>query len=224
MGHLKPMLRRRTRALLALGVLGLAGLFSATGCGDLLGLDEKRTDAPATPDGAAPTVGGEGGSGSDTGTVDPGAGDATLGGDGGGTGLDAAWPDTGSGHTDTGADTGSGEADSGCSTPGTVPDGAPETFYGSCVPSKVICNENGYTGGLGVSAFQLQLQKDNCAALKGTWTDGPCSRTGAVFGCKSMGQSGYVCETVDISWYYPPATVADEATSCPASVGTIVLP
>jgi hypothetical protein len=215
------MPRRRTRALLALGVLCLPALFAATGCGDLLGLDEKQ-DTPATADGAAPTAGGEGGS--DTGPVDPGAGDATLADDGGGTGVDAARPDTGSGHPDAGADTGSGDPDSGCSTPGTVPDGAPETFYGSCVPSKVICNEHGYTGGLGVSAFQLQLQKDNCAALKGTWKDAPCTRTGAVFGCKSTGHTGYVCESVDISWYYPPATVADEATSCPASVGTIVLP
>ena len=218
------MVRRRASALLFLGALGGMGVLGGTGCGDLLGLDEKQGDTPAdaAADGAPFPPGAEGGG--DAAGVDPGQGDATLD-DSGGIGAEGGRRDTGTVHPETGAtDTGAGDPDSGCSTPGTVPDGAPETFYGSCVTSKVLCNQHGTTGGLAVTPLQLQIQKDNCATLKGVWTDGPCNLAGAVFGCKTIGQSGQVCAPVDISWYYPPASVADEPTSCPASVGTIVLP
>jgi hypothetical protein len=39
-----------------------------------------------------------------------------------------------------------------------------------------------------------------------------------------MSNTGFVCETVSITWFLAPHTVAEEDADCPASTGTVVLP
>lgn len=101
------------------------------------------------------------------------------------------------------------------------------TFYASCVPhvtSASVCNEYGTTDGLHVSADGLATQKSACSKLKGTWSDGPCDRTGAVFGCRT-GDPDAACTTLSISWYYPPVTTAYiDSGLCSPSIGTVVFP
>ncbi len=203
--------RAHLRGLVASALVGLAG------CSGLLGLDPKA-DTPSDA-GAA-----EGGAARDDGAAaaDEG-GDARPRSQDGGVaiGVDA---DRDAVATDAGAL----DPDGGCSATGPVPDGASRTFYGSCVPhltpNQGLCNAYGYTGALGATPTAIQIQKNVCATQKGTWTDGPCNLTGAVFGCENVSSSGFVCETISISWFYAPHTVADEASFCPPSVGTVVLP
>jgi hypothetical protein len=213
-----PSAPRSARKALA---ASCGALLATAACSDLLGLAPKEeappADASVSPDAVA----------ADDATTAP-ADDAArpdggAGGGDGGAGRDAARADGASG------DAGNPDPDSGCSEMGPVPDGAPRTFYGSCVPhvtpTAVICNQYGYTGSLGVTPQTVAAQKTICTTnLKGTWVDGPCDKDAAVFGCESLDKSGYVCETVALTWYFPPSTVADEEAGCPATIGTIVAP
>lgn len=108
-------------------------------------------------------------------------------------------------------------------------DGGAPTFYGSCVPhvtaASTICNEYGTMGGLRVGADGVATQKSACSKLNGTWTDGPCDRGGAVFGCRSAEDSDAACASVSTTWYYPPLTTAYiDAGGCPSSRGTVIFP
>ena len=199
-----------------------------TACSDLLGLAPKD-EAPA--DAATGPLGEAGEDAAATSTDDatvPDDAPGNGGGDGGGGGgPDAARPDAA--KADTGNPDGNPDPDGGCTALGPVPDGAPQTFYGSCVPhltpTSVICNQYGYTGNLGVTPQTVASQKATCTTnLKGTWTDGPCNKTGTVSGCQTLDDTGHVCENVAVTWYYPPATVADVEAGCPASVGTVIPP
>ncbi len=216
-------MRTQGRAVVA---IACGGLWALAGCNALLGLDARDGDGT---DGSVPSsseAGGEGGGGGGGGGG--GEGGAS---DGGGTGSDGSSSiDSGKRDGST-ADTGSSDTgtpdsgeDSGCSALGDVPDGAPRTFYGSCVVNASMCNAYGYTGDLGVTALSIQIQKTTCANLSGTWADAGCNLTGAVFGCEHESSGGYVCATLAISWFYPPRTVADEDAACPAGTGTVVLP
>jgi hypothetical protein len=168
-----------------------------------------------------PSTGDAGISADASGNPGPGAVDGARPPDESSIGIDVVAQDDGAS-----SDGGASNDDAGCSALGPVPDGAPRTFYGSCVPhltpGEGICNAYGYTGNLGATALSVQIQKNVCSSLKGTWTDGPCDLDGAVFGCESLDNSGFVCETLSVTWFYPPHTTADEDSGCP--LGTVIPP
>jgi hypothetical protein len=61
------------------------------------------------------------------------------------------------------------------------------------------------------SAASLDMWKTGCANGTGTWTDGACTHTNAVGGCKSS-QDGVTI----ITWLYAPVTTAIAMQACQA--------
>lgn len=190
-----PLSRRSHGRIVTATLVG--ALYLLAGCNAILGLEEKEQEV----------ANGSAGDGTDAPSANRDAADPLDGDD-----IDAA----------------TGHPDGGCRADGAAPDAATATFYASCVPhvtaASVLCNEYGTTGGLAVTADGLTIQKAACSNLKGTWSDAPCNRAGAVFGCRNVDDNGSACVNLSISWYYPPATLSLMDAGCPASLGTVVFP
>ena len=118
--------------------------------------------------------------------------------------------------------------DAGCFNSGSIPDPKSATIYGSCVPHIVpgstTCNEYGTSGPYPNIDASKSQSKSICtdSSLKGTWSDSPCSRTGAICGCQTVTAFGNICSYVTTSWFFPPATSADCKPNCPT--GTVIAP
>jgi hypothetical protein len=102
------------------------------------------------------------------------------------------------------------------------PDAATALIYGSCIPHIADaaipeCYESGHVGEIPDSGGVPMSLETTCtsAPVDGTWSAKPCDRTNVVFGCQELTMVGTVCGTVVTTWYYPPATGADEVQDCP---------
>jgi hypothetical protein len=121
-----------------------------------------------------------------------------------------------------------GPVDSGCFTIGDLPDAAPK-IYGSCVigsSSEMFCDEaaGGLTDEVDASASYIKSQICTGPPLNGTWSDGPCSRANAVFGCETVRLVGQMCTSAGTMWFYAPTfATRDESVECPVP-GKVVLP
>jgi hypothetical protein len=104
------------------------------------------------------------------------------------------------------------------------PDAATALIYGSCIPHIAdaaipVCYESGHVGDIPDSGGVPMSLEMTCTSspVNGTWSSArPCDRANVVFGCQEATIVGDVCATVTTTWYYPPATGADEVDDCPA--------
>ena len=155
----------------------------------------------ATPveDAGGPSDGGAG----DAGPSDGGAGDGGVG-DGG---------VSDGGVSDGGVNDG-GPSDGGSSDGGVSDGGTPS--QGSCDsrPAMTVCTE--HVSGYDVSL--LSILESTCTSMGGTWSSGPCPRTGAVGGCLLSGGTA-----TDIQWVYS-GDASFHMSNCASGGGTWITP
>lgn len=73
-----------------------------------------------------------------------------------------------------------------------------------------------FTAASNVAVRSREISRSVCTgSLAGKWSDGPCDRAGAKFGCRSAGST---------SWFYAPFTADQANANCPATLGVIVTP